>query len=500
MTVGVTCQLRFSISLVPFLASLGLVLLLVAPAEAAPSLSLGSNANYQLTASVSTSQSCSTSPSNYNLIACLGQLPPALGSTPVSITAGGFTPGTVFPAQFTNVTWTNNDGIPHTVTSNYTSPASFYFMLNPGQSYSLTFTRSGTYQYYDAARTSIKGTVVVTPALPPLAPASPPMTQSVALSGPVGWNVLGVDGNVVVLNVTHTLSLSASMAGYTLTTPISESGSFERSVTMATRVQSPGATLDLATILLQAAALALAGAAVPGPVGVLPLAAPLLQSMQTKPVYTIWWVNGPLASGQPVLVLTGYGSVRGSETVNIGGSLGSRTAWIVGSQLTQSLTAVVPTGPSPASANATSKLSLQFDYDQSSDILLKSIGLITFSVSTGTPTNPGSCLYASGRCVDAPVAVMVTRQVLITVSLSMQLSSTNVPSSSRSFAAEGSSPLSSPWASFGIGIGVAAAAAVAVIGTRALIARRGVKPATSAEASPATPPTPPSSPLPTPPP
>lgn len=499
-------QLRFSPHLVPVLASLGLVLLLVAPVRAAPSLSLGSNANYQLTASVSVSQSCSANPSNYNLIACLGQLPPALVSSPVNITGDSsctvagkcvFNPSTVNVAQFNSVTWTNNDGISHTVTTSFTSPASFYFTLSPTQRYSFTFTRSGTYRYFDWSRPWINGTVVVFPSVPPASSAPPPMTQSVALSGPVGWNVLGLDGNAVVLNLTHTLNLSASTGGYTLTTPISESGSSERSVTMSTRVESPGAAPDLVTMLLQAAALALAGAAAPGPVVVPPVAAStsglsLLQSMQTKPVYTFWWVNGPLANGQPVLVLTGYGSVRGSETVNIGGSLGSRTAWIVGSQLTQSFTAVVPTGPSPASANATSKLSLQFDYDQASDILLKSLGLITFSVSTGTPTNPGSCLYASGSCVDAPVAVVVTRQVSVTVSLSMQLSSTNVPSSSRSFAAEGSSPLSSPWASFGIGIGVAAAAAVAVVGTRALLARRGAKPAAPAEASPATPPTPPS--------
>lgn len=68
---------------------------------------------------------------------------------PVSITV---------PAN-TNVTWTNNDDSPHTVTSNtglFTSG-----MLNKGMTFSYKFTSAGIFQYYCTLHPNMTGTIIV---------------------------------------------------------------------------------------------------------------------------------------------------------------------------------------------------------------------------------------------------------------------------------------------------------------------------------------------------
>jgi nitrite reductase (NO-forming) len=57
------------------------------------------------------------------------------------------------------VTWVNNDNVPHTVTANDGSYNSGN--LNPGQSWSHTFTAPGTYTYYCSYHSWMKGTIIV---------------------------------------------------------------------------------------------------------------------------------------------------------------------------------------------------------------------------------------------------------------------------------------------------------------------------------------------------
>src|SRR5205807_1869202 len=82
--------------------------------------------------------------------------------------------------------------------------------------------------------------------------------------------------------------------------------------------------------------------------------------LSQKEVYTFWWVNGPLSNGQPVEILTGYASVVGSETVNLGPG-NNRNAWIVESELSQSLsTSSPPVLGSGGSSDTSLKLDLRF--------------------------------------------------------------------------------------------------------------------------------------------
>ncbi len=69
------------------------------------------------------------------------------------------------PASFTvvigvnnTVTWTNNDAVTHTVTSNN---GTFGGTLPPGKTFTFTFTTAGTYAYHCSIHTYIKGTVIV---------------------------------------------------------------------------------------------------------------------------------------------------------------------------------------------------------------------------------------------------------------------------------------------------------------------------------------------------
>src|SRR5215210_8604443 len=81
----------------------------------------------------------------------------------VNIKDFAFNPPNITVAPGTTVTWVNNDQAPHTVTA--TDPAGAFDSgtLQPGQSFSVTFTQPGTtYAYYCVIHPSMTGTVTVT--------------------------------------------------------------------------------------------------------------------------------------------------------------------------------------------------------------------------------------------------------------------------------------------------------------------------------------------------
>ena len=86
-----------------------------------------------------------------------------------SLTTNAFSPNPIQVSVGNTVTWTNNDSQPHTVTSGsngqpdnkFNSSPNFSPLLNPGQTFSFTFTQAGDYPYFCMLHPTMVGTVSV---------------------------------------------------------------------------------------------------------------------------------------------------------------------------------------------------------------------------------------------------------------------------------------------------------------------------------------------------
>lgn len=87
---------------------------------------------------------------------------PQSGTNTITIENFAFNPATLTVAPGTSVTWTNRDGVTHTITADSGSPAQFTSeQLANGSSFSFPFIKPGTYTYHCSIHPSMKGTVVV---------------------------------------------------------------------------------------------------------------------------------------------------------------------------------------------------------------------------------------------------------------------------------------------------------------------------------------------------
>lgn len=80
----------------------------------------------------------------------------------VTINNFAFSPMTVTVTAGTTVMWVNmQTGVPHTSTSNATPPVWDSGTLQPGQSFSFTFTTKGIFRYHCSIHHFMHGTVIV---------------------------------------------------------------------------------------------------------------------------------------------------------------------------------------------------------------------------------------------------------------------------------------------------------------------------------------------------
>ncbi len=502
------------------------LILTIAPVYAAPNLKVGSTASYSLAASLSATQSCAASPASYYNQACLGIYPPTVFVTisddghcgkgtvplndPFSVLRCRFTPDNVTLPMGGEVVWFNSGNITHVVASNATAntglPNFNSGAITPGGRFSYVFNLIGTYHYYDPNYASLltngllRGVVNVTPSPSPPLTAMPSDFQ-VGLNGNVGWTVQGLGSSTANLLVSHNLGVSISvpqLPGITIT-PVTESGSLVQSIDLSTRVESAGTATDLIEHLLDAYASASSGSYGYNS-GFGNIISQMSASATSDPSYTLWWVNGPLSNGSPVQVMDGWASVTGSENLNLG-SLGNVQAWIVTSQFSQGVNLTVPSSPFAVpgpNAHAAFNLDFLWSYDKSSDLLARSFanGTITMhsAMSTQVPTN--------GYCLNYPCAyttVEVTRDMRLTVTLALHLTSTSLSLGQRmrngSSTIDMSSMLASmfatPWTALGF-TGVVATAIIAFSLWLAWRLRRSTMPEATPAAAPGSP-TPPSS-------
>ncbi len=87
---------------------------------------------------------------------------PATTANAVSIKDMAFTPADITVKQGATVSWTNNDSIAHTVTETDGQTGPDSSSVDPGATYSFTFTKAGTYHYHCSIHPSMTGTVTVT--------------------------------------------------------------------------------------------------------------------------------------------------------------------------------------------------------------------------------------------------------------------------------------------------------------------------------------------------
>ena len=477
-------------------SALFVIALMLGSASAVPVLSVGADANYRLNASIQQTQSCSASPmgsalATYNQTACGPPQQRSLirindNGTCVSTTSCYYSPSSFYCSPSilycyylplgTTVMWFNYGSQDHTVTSVSSPPGVQPFDSGPIHHYGsffATFNIAGNYSYHDSLNPLLRGNLTVSNIPSPVPPISSQITPTISLDGTIGWTVEGIDNSVAVLNVSHQVSIVAA-AGPISFTPVTETGSFSQSVDLATRVESSGTTTSLVLGLVQRMLNYYPGYY---GYGYSPAIGQLLSSQ--KNVYTFWWVNGPLTNGSPVEILTGYSAVTGSEAVNLGPG-NNRNAWIVESELSQSVsTTSPPVVTSGGSTYSSLKLDMRFDYDQASDLLLKSNTVIAVSSSQTQEYNPGDMLCGPSGCFPVSDHVIVNHHMSATIPISLQLTSTNLDLAKRTQGPIGNGQAStggpggtsgapalpvgaSVWIIVGVGIG-----GVGVIGTLA---------------------------------
>ncbi|HEU4822921.1 MAG TPA: plastocyanin/azurin family copper-binding protein [Nitrososphaeraceae archaeon] len=126
--------------------------------------STGNATNATMTSTGNATNATATGVSGGNAATSVSIVP---GSS--SLTDTAFQPNPVQVSVGNTVTWTNNDSQPHTVTSGsngqpdnkFNSSPNFSPLLNPGQTFSFTFTQAGDYPYFCMLHPNMVGTVNV---------------------------------------------------------------------------------------------------------------------------------------------------------------------------------------------------------------------------------------------------------------------------------------------------------------------------------------------------
>jgi len=260
------------------------------------------------------------------------------------------------------------------------------------------------------------------------------ISPSLDINGTLGWIVTDLNSTTATLNVTRDIT---TWRGETITPATHHTGSFNESIDLATRITAVlpfvepemdqalqmaqtniGATMPTGTSW---------GSTMPG----------LDITMKRQPLHTMWWVNGPLKVNDTVPVLVFPTNVTGSTSLDLGGSIGTRSAWTLAFPRTGS-----PLPPDPMTTMASTipitnnfGFALTFKYDQTSDLLLSASADIHLGFGEETFIPPAPCSSSATTapaltvCPATPIPVM--RQFGIDVQASLKLTSTTLDLSQR---------------------------------------------------------------------
>lgn len=253
-------------------------------------------------------------------------------------------------------------------------------------------------------------------------------------NGTLAWTVTGLNATTATLNVMRNITTST---GDIVTPNTQRSGGFNESINLATRIVTVlpfiEPELDQA---LQMAQTSIATASPTSPTWSTTITA-VNDAMMRQPVRTMWWVNGPLKANDTVPVLLFPTNVTGSTNLDLGGSIGSRSAWTLAFPSSRSLLPPDPMASmTPAIPIANSfKFALTFNYDQTSDLLLTANADIHLGFGEQVLIPPAPCNSSTTTspaltvCPDTPIPIM--REFGIDLQACLKLTSTTLDLSQR---------------------------------------------------------------------
>src|SRR3989454_2272649 len=253
--------------------------------------------------------------------------------------------------------------------------------------------------------------------------------SSLNINGTLGWIVTDLNTTTANLNVTRDITTS----GGEIVTPVTHhTGSINESINLATRIATILPFIEPEMDQALQMAQTNMGTSIPTGADWSSTMSAIDVSMMRQPLHTMWWVNGPLKVNDTVPVLVFPTNVTGSTTLDLGGSIGTRSAWTLAFPRTGS-----PLPPDPMATVTSSipiadnfEFALTFNYDQTSDLLLTaSAGIhLGFGGEAFIPPTPcdssATTAPAATTCPATPIPLM--REFGIDVQASLKLTSTTL--------------------------------------------------------------------------
>src|SRR5437588_1914277 len=253
------------------------------------------------------------------------------------------------------------------------------------------------------------------------------ISPSLNINGTLGWIVTDLNATTATLNVTRDITTSS---GETITPATHHTGSFNESIDLATRIATilPFIQPEMDQALQMAQTNI--GATLPTGTSWSSTTSAIDLTMMRQPLHTMWWVNGPLKVNDTVPVLVFPTNVTGSTSLDLGGSIGTRSAWTLAFPGTGSLLLPDPMATMTSSIPIADNFdfALTFNYDQTSDLLLTASADIHLGFGEETFIQPTACDSSATNapaltvCTTTPIPVM--REFGIDVQAFLKLIST----------------------------------------------------------------------------
>src|SRR2546422_2839390 len=251
------------------------------------------------------------------------------------------------------------------------------------------------------------------------------ISPSPIINRTLGWTVTDLSATTATLNVTRDITTSS---GETITPATHHTGNFNESIDLATRIATMLPFIEPEMDQALQMAQTNIGATMPTGTSWGSTMSAIDVTMMRQPLHTMWWVNGPLKVNDTVPVLVFPTNVTGSTSLDLGGSIGTRSAWTLAFPRTGSLLPPDPmatmTSSIPIAGNF--EFALTFNYDQTSDLLLSASADIHFGFGVETTIQPSPCDSSATTLCPASGPISILREFGIDVHASLKLTNTTL--------------------------------------------------------------------------